>query len=174
MRAPTTPSTSTHPSTPPAPSSGATPPATTSPTGRTAAPPSPPPTGSIRTAATRARVSWASGTFEFFYTGNVKDADGNRDAYQVLFTSPDQGKTFTKQEVFINGPEEGYTAHYRDPHVIEREGTFYAVIGAQREDETGAVVLYSSPDRRTWTFDGSSPSQTPPWPAWATCTSAPA
>ncbi|MFC6354291.1 glycoside hydrolase family 32 protein [Rothia nasimurium] len=94
------------------------------------------------------------GTFEFFYTGNVKDADGNREAYQVLFTSPDRGKTFTKQEVFINGPEEGYTAHYRDPHVIEREGTFYAVIGAQREDETGAVVLYSSPDRRTWTFDG--------------------
>ncbi|WP_237202306.1 glycoside hydrolase family 32 protein [Rothia endophytica] len=94
------------------------------------------------------------GTFEFFYTGNVKDEAGNREAYQVLFTSPDQGKTFTKQEVFINGPEEGYTAHYRDPHVVERDGTFYAVIGAQREDETGAVVIYRSTDRRNWDFAG--------------------
>lgn len=94
------------------------------------------------------------GTLEFFYTGNVKDEQGNREAYQVLFTSEDDGATFTKQQVLIDGPEAGYTAHYRDPHVFERDGHFYAVIGAQREDETGAVVLYRSTDRRTWVFAG--------------------
>lgn len=94
------------------------------------------------------------GTLEFFYTGNVKDEQGNRETYQVLFTSEDNYQTFTKQEVLIHGPADGYTAHYRDPHVIERDGTYYAVIGAQRTDETGAIVLYSSPDRRTWTFAG--------------------
>ncbi|MDO4898806.1 MAG: sucrose-6-phosphate hydrolase [Rothia sp. (in: high G+C Gram-positive bacteria)] len=94
------------------------------------------------------------GTLEFFYTGNVKDEAGNREAYQVLFTSEDEGKTFQKQEVLIHGPAEGYTAHYRDPHVFERDGLFYAVIGAQRVNETGAVVLYRSTDRRTWQFEG--------------------
>lgn len=94
------------------------------------------------------------GTIEFYYTGNVKDDEGNRETYQVLFTSQDNCQTFQKQEVLIHGPAEGYTAHFRDPHVIQRGDTYYAVIGAQRADETGAIVLYSSPDRRTWTFAG--------------------
>ena len=54
----------------------------------------------------------------------------------------------------ISGPEKGYTAHYRDPHVFERNGEWWMVIGAQREDLTGAVVVYTSADRREWTFRG--------------------
>lgn len=94
------------------------------------------------------------GSFEFFYTGNVKDEQGNREAYQVLFSSPDQGQTFSPKQVLIQGPAAGYTAHYRDPQIFERAGRFYMVLGAQRQDETGAVVLYSSEDRRSWAFEG--------------------
>lgn len=97
-----------------------------------------------------------NGDLEFFYTGNVKDAEGNRETYQALFTSSDDGATFDRYEdnPLISGPAEGYTAHYRDPHVFERQGSWWAVIGAQREDLTGAIVVYTSADRRHWTFAG--------------------
>lgn len=97
-----------------------------------------------------------NGDLEFFYTGNVKDDDGNRETYQALFTSSNKGETFRRHEnnPLITGPAEGYTAHYRDPHVFERNGHWWAVIGAQRENLTGAVVVYTSDDRRTWDFAG--------------------
>lgn len=97
-----------------------------------------------------------NGDLEFFYTGNVKDDDGNRETYQALFTSSNKGETFRRHEnnPLITGPAEGYTAHYRDPHVFERNGHWWAVIGAQRENLTGAVVVYTSTDRRTWDFAG--------------------
>lgn len=94
------------------------------------------------------------GTMEFFYTGNVKDTQGNRESYQCLFTSTDDGESFERysDNPLISGPAEGYTAHFRDPHVFWREGKWWAVIGAQREDLTGAVVYYTSFDRRSWEF----------------------
>ncbi len=33
-------------------------------------------------------------------------------------------------------------------------GVYYAIIGAQRTDETGCVVLYESTDLDDWTFLG--------------------
>lgn len=99
-----------------------------------------------------------NGDLEFFYTGNVKDDEGNRSAYQCLFMSSDNGKTFTRYEnnPVIDTPaaDSGYTAHYRDPHVFMRDGLWWAVIGAQRENLTGAVVVYTSEDRRNWNFKG--------------------
>lgn len=96
------------------------------------------------------------GQLEFFYTGNVKDEQGNRETYQNLFTSSDNGKTFERypQNPLISGPAQGYTAHYRDPHVFLRDGVWWAVLGAQRENETGAIVYYTSEDRRHWSFGG--------------------
>lgn len=97
-----------------------------------------------------------NGDLEFFYTGNVKDGEGNRTPYQALFTSANNGDSFRRHpdNPLITGPAEGYTAHYRDPHVFERDGQWWAVIGAQRENLTGAVVVYTSADRRTWSFAG--------------------
>lgn len=96
------------------------------------------------------------GTYEFFYTGNVKDEYGNRSAYQSMFVSPDKGISFLRDESnpLIMDQPEGYTAHFRDPHMVERDGTYYAIIGAQRTDLTGTVVMYSSKDRRDWSFVG--------------------
>lgn len=94
------------------------------------------------------------GGFEFFYTGNVKDEKGNRETYQILATAGEDAKPTRQLPPLISGPEKGYTAHYRDPHVFERNGEWWMVIGAQREDKTGAVVVYTSADRREWAFRG--------------------
>ena len=94
------------------------------------------------------------GGFEFFYTGNVKNEKGNRETYQILATAGEDAKPTRQLPPLISGPEKGYTAHYRDPHVFERNGEWWMVIGAQREDLTGAVVVYTSADRREWTFRG--------------------
>lgn len=48
----------------------------------------------------------------------------------------------------------GYTDHFRDPKVWKEGNEFYAVIGAQRENETGCVVLYRSLDLLHWEFEG--------------------
>ena len=86
------------------------------------------------------------GGFEFFYTGNVKNEKGNRETYQILATVGD-AKPTRQLPPLISGPEKGNTAHYRDPHVFERNGEWWMVIGAQR-GSTGAVVVYTSADRR--------------------------
>ena len=96
------------------------------------------------------------GTFELFYTGNVKNPDGTRETYQNLVLSQDDCKTFERsaENPLISGTPAGYTPHFRDPYVFERAGKFYAMIGTQREDLTGAIVLYSSLNRRNWEFEG--------------------
>ncbi|WP_245799334.1 glycoside hydrolase family 32 protein [Virgibacillus siamensis] len=91
-------------------------------------------------------------TMYVFYTGNVKDENGIRVSYQCLATSND-GLTFEKKGPIIHVPE-GYTAHFRDPKVFQKAGTWYMVIGAQTEDEQGAVVLYTSTDLENWEFIG--------------------
>lgn len=97
------------------------------------------------------------GTYEFYYTGNVKDENEVRSSYQCLVTSDDECETFVKQHdvnPLIMSQPEGYTAHFRDPKVWEEDGKYYALLGAQHDDLTGAILKYSSDDRRNWTFDG--------------------
>ncbi|MBM7051870.1 glycoside hydrolase family 32 protein [Rothia sp. ZJ1223] len=96
------------------------------------------------------------GTYEFFYTGNIKDDNDVRSVYQAMFVSKDQGRTFERLESnpLIADQPAGYTAHFRDPHLVERHGAYAAVLGAQREDLTGAIALYTSEDRRNWNFEG--------------------
>lgn len=84
-----------------------------------------------------------------FYTGNVKK-DGKRESYQCVAVSED-GIHFEKQGpvIFVS---EGYTAHFRDPKVWQAGEMFYLVLGAQRDDEIGCVVLYQSKDLLNWEF----------------------
>ena len=109
---------------------------------------------------------YVDGRYEFFYTGNVKDEEGKRQTYQIRAIAPEnfvgstqhpaEGSSELERELppLISGPAEGYTAHYRDPHVIYRKGAWWMFIGAQRTDKTGAVVAYTSQDRTSWTFVG--------------------
>ncbi|WP_226582048.1 glycoside hydrolase family 32 protein [Halobacillus litoralis] len=83
-----------------------------------------------------------------FYTGNVKDEEGNRSSYQCLAVSQD-GIHFDKKGPVVHLPE-GYTPHFRDPKVWEQDGAYYMVIGAQTEDLKGAVALFTSDDMTDW------------------------
>ncbi|WP_156291299.1 glycoside hydrolase family 32 protein [Oceanobacillus salinisoli] len=87
-----------------------------------------------------------------FYTGNVKDTDGNRESYQCLAISED-GIHFEKKGPVIHVPD-GYTAHFRDPKVFCENNHWYMVLGAQTEAETGEAVMYTSLDLENWSFQG--------------------
>jgi len=87
-----------------------------------------------------------------FYTGNVRNEDGDRKTYQCMAVSSD-GITFDKKGPVIYLPE-GYTAHFRDPKVFERNGSWHMVLGAQTLADKGEVVLYRSGDLKNWTFLG--------------------
>ncbi len=89
---------------------------------------------------------------KLFYTGNVKDEQGNRESYQCLAESSD-GVTFEKKGVVITLPK-GYTAHFRDPKVWKKENHWYMVVGAQSEDLQGKVVLFKSDNLKDWTHLG--------------------
>lgn len=99
------------------------------------------------------------GELELFYTGNAK-TDGVRRATQNLVRVTDRhakhGGTHVRSadNPLIDGPAPGFTAHYRDPQVFLRDGQWLMLLGAQRVDESGAVVLYRSNDRRSWEFLG--------------------
>ncbi len=88
------------------------------------------------------------GKMVLFYTGNVKDADGNRETYQCMAVSED-GVTFDKKGPVVELPE-GYTAHFRDPKVWKKGADWYMVVGAQSENLTGKVALLKSSDLKEW------------------------
>lgn len=101
------------------------------------------------------------GRMRLFYTGNVK-RDGERFTSQNIVDVEDlqgpMGGVYRRRpgNPVIDGTPEGYTSHFRDPHVSRdpETGEWRMVIGAQREQETGAAVLYTSPDLDNWEFAG--------------------
>lgn len=95
------------------------------------------------------------GVVYFAYTGNVRYPDGGRDAFQSLVSTSDM-QTFSKypQNPVLPKPPAGYTAHVRDPQVWREGDRFRMCLGAQRENLTGAALLFSSPDLIEWQFDG--------------------
>ena len=88
-----------------------------------------------------------------FYTGNVKDSEGNRESYQCLAVSSD-GENFERWEPSIVNQPDGYTRHIRDPKIWKKDGKFYAVIGIQGKNLEGKAVLYSSENIKDWKFEG--------------------
>lgn len=92
------------------------------------------------------------GKLYLFYTGNVKTEDGKRETYQCLAVSED-GVHFEKKGPVLELPK-GYTAHFRDPKVWEKDGHFYMVVGAQTLEQKGAAVLFASKDLHHWQEKG--------------------
>lgn len=115
------------------------------------------PTRSAQSAAhADAAAALAGARYAFFYTGNLKDAAGRRTASQCLVTSPD-GRTFDKWPAnpLLSTPVAGYTAHFRDPQVTaDPRGGYRMLLGVQREDLTGAALVYRSEDLTTWSLEG--------------------
>jgi beta-fructofuranosidase len=94
------------------------------------------------------------GKLYFRYTGNTRDEDWNRHPYQCLAVMSPDGSVVKMDAPVIAEVPSGYTDHFRDPKVWKNGDLFYAVIGAQRENETGCVVLFQSKDLKDWQFMG--------------------
>lgn len=101
------------------------------------------------------------GELELFYTGNVKlegDYDHinrGREAY-VLFTKSQDGKKFVPKERLLgmeDYPKE-YTCHIRDPKVWKEGDRYHMVLGGRKKNDQGAVLLYSSGDKKKWEYVG--------------------
>jgi len=94
-----------------------------------------------------------NGRFTLIYTGNVKDEAGKRETYQCLAVTED-GVNFEKLGPVIENQPAGYTRHFRDPKVWQKDGQWYMVIGTQTKDEEGRVLLFESLDLNKWDLIG--------------------
>lgn len=93
------------------------------------------------------------------YTGHHFFGDGDADHFfedQNLAVSED-GVHFTKYEhnPVIQTKPMGNSDHFRDPKVWQEGDTYYVVLGGQNEQtKVGRVLLYSSKDLLTWSYEG--------------------
>lgn len=94
-----------------------------------------------------------------YYTGNVKIPgeydyiyDG-REANTILVTSRD-GVTASRKECLLKTADYPgiLSRHVRDPKVFSENGKYYMVLGARTKEDKGCVLLYTSDDKRNWTF----------------------
>ncbi|WP_153125659.1 glycoside hydrolase family 32 protein [Peribacillus tepidiphilus] len=94
-----------------------------------------------------------NGKLYLLYTGNTRDEKWERHPYQCLAVM-EQNRSITKLGPVISEVPKGYTDHFRDPKVWKEGDTFFAILGAQRTNETGCVVLYRSTNLLDWRFEG--------------------
>ncbi len=94
------------------------------------------------------------GDLYLMYTGNHRDENWVRHPMQAIAIMKPDGQIEKLPEPAMKDVPEGYTDHFRDPKVWEQNGMYYAIIGAQRQNETGCTVLYRSTNAIDWTFLG--------------------
>ena len=94
------------------------------------------------------------GKLYLLYTGNTRDDNWVRHPYQCVAVMNDDYQITKLDKPVISSVPAGYTDHFRDPKVWQQGGQYYAVIGAQRTNQTGCIVLYSSTNLLDWTFTG--------------------
>lgn len=90
------------------------------------------------------------GKLYIFYTGSNK-TDGVRTSRQCIAVS-ENGRNFLKLPEHIETPP-GFTQHHRDPKVFCGRDGWWMLTGAQKEDLSGAVALYSSKDLIHWKYE---------------------
>ncbi|OIN68308.1 sucrose-6-phosphate hydrolase [Exiguobacterium sp. KRL4] len=88
------------------------------------------------------------------YTGNKRDQDWVRHTSQIVGHLRSDGRVEKHLPPAIATVPDGYTEHFRDPKVFQHQGTWYCIIGAQRNDLTGSTVVYHSEDAESWTLLG--------------------
>ncbi|MBC6976085.1 sucrose-6-phosphate hydrolase [Bacillus sp. Xin] len=94
------------------------------------------------------------GKLYLLYTGNTRDENWVRRPYQCIAIMDESGEISKLEHPVIDKVPDGYTDHFRDPKVFKKDEMFYTVIGAQRKNGTGCVVVYSSPDLFHWQCEG--------------------
>jgi beta-fructofuranosidase len=90
---------------------------------------------------------------KLYYTGNVRNADNERESYQCVATYHKDG-TIEKQGVVIGKQPEGFTAHFRDPYIFIENGLYYMVLGIQTDDLKGRALIYKSKNAMKWELAG--------------------
>jgi beta-fructofuranosidase len=95
------------------------------------------------------------GKLYLYYTGNIKYSAEERSANQCLAIMGKDGEVLKyDKNPIIEGVPTGYTGHVRDPKVFKKGSMYYMLLGAQREDKTGAIIVYESKDALDWSFKG--------------------
>lgn len=95
-----------------------------------------------------------NGQLYLMYTGNTRDENWGRHPYQCLAIMDQDGMITKMKKPLIANIPDGYTDHFRDPKVWKSGESFYAVLGAQRSNESGCVLLYRSQDMVDWSLEG--------------------
>jgi len=90
-----------------------------------------------------------------FYTGNTwinTETDNNwlRVPYQLTAFMDKNNQVHRSNSPIIEGTFDGYTAHFRDPKVWQKDGQYYAIFGVQRKNLTGTALLLQSADFKKW------------------------
>lgn len=93
------------------------------------------------------------------YTGNMWTNTESRDdwqriPYQVGAMMDKNNHVEKWQNPLITGPLENYTGHFRDPKIFKEGNNYYAVLGIQRENLTGSVLLVKSMNLYNWQIIG--------------------
>jgi len=95
-----------------------------------------------------------NGNLYLIYTGNHRDRHWVRHPMQGMAVMNPKGEIKKLSEPVIKHVPEGYTEHFRDPKIWKAKESFYVVMGAQRQNKTGCVVVYRSTNLTDWTFLG--------------------
>ena len=80
-----------------------------------------------------------NGDLYYMYTGNHRDEQWNRYASQMIAKVQNNGAITKFDAPVIPSQPEGYTSHFRDPKVFELNNEYYAIIGAQTNEELGLL-----------------------------------
>lgn len=92
------------------------------------------------------------GTLRLMYTGNARDDQWHRHSTQLGAVLGADGRLFKDPKPLILTPPTGYTQEFRDPFLFNYEGQTYVLIGGQRPDHTGAILLYAKQTDKSWRF----------------------
>lgn len=90
-----------------------------------------------------------------FYTGNVRDDHWHRTPLQIGAWMTKDGQITKCEQILIEQPDD-VTEHFRDPHIFDYQGQFFAIIGAQSLDKKGFIKLYKALNNKVhdWEFVG--------------------
>ena len=96
-------------------------------------------------------------TLPLIYTGNIYDDPEHITFHQnVNIAWSEDGIHFQKYEnnPVIAHPPLDNTIHFRDPKVWREDDHFKMIIGGQKEDGRGHVLIYQSDDLINWDYLG--------------------
>ncbi len=97
------------------------------------------------------------GLYHLFYTGHNDTGNGGMGKECVMHATSTDRVNWQKQPEDTFFSPEGYSRDdFRDPEVfwVEEDGCYWLLIAAREESLGGVVAKYTSPDLKSWTFEG--------------------